>query len=230
MLAAGGLCGEGRFHTLRLGHFQRPVNLICGDMIESLPLIIAIPHGLGRLEEGEGAHYVRLGEGERILDAAVHMALSCQMDDAIHFLLPHKGEHGFEIADIRLHETVIGFLLYVLEIRQVTRIGKFIYIDNPVLGILVDEKPYYVTANETGAAGNDYSSMCHFLLKNAKSFKNKKKSAHYKSLTLIMRGADVEGMVKLMLCPASISTQGCQTRVRPALLWGGSADESRASG
>ena len=83
------------------------------------------------------------------------------MDNAVHVLLLHEFEHALKVADVHLHETVVGLVLDVLEVLQVARIGELVQVDDPVLGVLVHEQAHDVTADEAGAAGDD-KGFIHF--------------------------------------------------------------------
>ncbi len=88
------------------------------------------------------------------------MALRCKVDDAGHFLILHELVHLLEVADVRLHELVIRHVLYVLEGSEVSCVCKFVNVDDVVVRILVDEESYDVRADEAGAAGDDYRTVC----------------------------------------------------------------------
>ncbi len=88
------------------------------------------------------------------------MGLRRKVDDAVDLLFLHEFEDALKVADVHLHKPVVGLVLDVLQISQVTGIGQFVQVDDPVLRVLVDKQPYYVAANETGAAG-DYDGSFH---------------------------------------------------------------------
>ena len=83
------------------------------------------------------------------------MALGCQMNNACDMLLLHEGIDGIEVADIRAHKAVVGFVLYILEVSQIAGISELIHIDNAVVGVLVHEQTNNVTSDESGSAGDD---------------------------------------------------------------------------
>ena len=107
------------------------------------------------MQQAEGTHDVGTGKGEGVFDAAVDVALGCQVDDAVDVVLSHYLEHLIEVADIGAHEGVVGSLFYVFEIGQVAGIGQLVKVDDVVLGILVDEEAHYVRAYEAGSAGDE---------------------------------------------------------------------------
>ena len=60
-------------------------------MVEALAFVaLGFPAQAGGLQEAQGAQDVGLGKGERILDAAVYVALCGKVDDAVHFFKLHK--------------------------------------------------------------------------------------------------------------------------------------------
>ena len=155
MLPGRCLGGEGRLDALGMSQLQGSVNFIGGDMVESLALEVAFPAGLCGLEEGEGSHHVGLCKGERVLDGAVHVAFGGEVDDAVDLLFAHQCEDAVEVADVHLDEAVVGLVFDVLEVGEVAGIGKFIDVDNPVLGIFLDKQADDVASDEACASGND---------------------------------------------------------------------------
>ena len=146
-------------------HLQGPVHLIGGNMVETLSLIFlgkALPIYLGSLQKAEGTHNVGAGECERILDAPVDVGFGGKVDDSVDLLLLHKGQHGLEIAYVRFNETVVGLLLYILEIRKVTCIGQLVDVDYLIFRILVHEQAHDVAADESSSSGNNYSLVVHY--------------------------------------------------------------------
>ena len=135
-------------------------------MVEALALILLgqrLPVELGGLQQAQRAHHVGAGEGERVLDRAIHMALGCQVDDAIHLLLLHQLVERLEVADVHLHEFVVGLVLHVLEVGEVAGVGELVEVDDVVVGVLVDKEADHVRADEACAAGDYYRSCWHVL-------------------------------------------------------------------
>ena len=81
---------------------------------------------LGCLKERKSAHHIGTGKGEWILDGAVHMALGSQMDDAVHLLLLHQFIKGFKDADVHLYKLVVGLILNVFKIGEVSCVCEFV--------------------------------------------------------------------------------------------------------
>ena len=83
------------------------------------------------------------------------MTFGCQMDNAGNMFFLHESIDSVEVADIRTHKAIVGFVLNVLEVGKITCIGKLIHIDDAVLGVLVHEETYHMTSDKSGAAGDD---------------------------------------------------------------------------
>ena len=165
------LRGERRLYSLGLGQLQRAVNLVGGDVVEALALVAlgqALPIFLRRLQQGQRAYHVGMGEREGVLYRAVDVALRRQVDDAVHVILRHQRLHRPVIADVGLHEGVVLLVLHVLQVRQVAGVGQLIQVDDVVLGVLVHEKAYHVASDEARAARyDDVSLVFHDLSKYA---------------------------------------------------------------
>ena len=158
------LCGERWFKAFGMSHFESPVNFIRGDVVETFSLVLfrqAFPIEFCRLKHAEGPHHVRTGESERVLYAAVHMALGCKMDHSVNLFFLHQGVNRIEIADVRLYEAIIGSVLDILEICQIAGISQFVDIDNPAVRIFVHEKTHDMASDETCAASDDYCLVIH---------------------------------------------------------------------
>ena len=162
VLGAGCRGGERRLDAVGMGQFEGSVDLVGRDVIEALALVLlgkALPIEFRGLEQRERAHHVGLCENEGVLDATVHMALSCQVDDAIDLFLLHQAVEGVEIADVHLHELIVGLLLDVLQVGQIAGVGEFVEVDDVVVGILVHEMAHHVAPDKACAAGNYYIAL-----------------------------------------------------------------------
>ena len=140
MRAAGGLGGERGLNAFRMRHLQGSIHLIRGDVIEAFALIFlreALPIGLGGLKQAQRTHHIGLRKSERILDGAVHMAFGREVNDTVHLFFLHQFENTVKVADVHLHEPVVGLVLNILEIGQISSIRKFIQINNLILRILI---------------------------------------------------------------------------------------------
>ena len=143
MLRTGGSRGERRFDTLRVCQLQCAIHLIGRDMVEALALILLrqrLPVEFCSLQQTQSTHHVSLGKGKRVLDTSVHMTLCCQVDNAVHLLVLHQLIEGVEVADVHLHEFVVGFVFDVLQVCEVSRIRQFVEVNDVILGILVHEQ------------------------------------------------------------------------------------------
>ena len=92
VLAGRGGRGEGRLDPFGMAQLEGAIHLVGRDVIETLALIFLrqrFPIEFRRLQQAQRTHHVGTGEGEGILDGAVHMALGRQMDNAVHLMLLH---------------------------------------------------------------------------------------------------------------------------------------------
>lgn len=151
---AAGFGAERRFHAFRCSYFQSPINFVRGDVIEPVPCgnVVLLPFDSGGLQERKRPHHVGLCKGERILDAAVHVAFRGQVDDAVHVILLHHATHAIEVADVHSDEAVVGAVLYVLEIGQVAGVSEFVKVDDVVFGVFVDKEAHHVRSDESRAS------------------------------------------------------------------------------
>ena len=65
------------------------------------------------------------------------MAFGGKMYDAIDLVIDHKFIHCVKVAYITLEKRVVGFILNIFEIGQITGICEFIHVYDVVLGIFV---------------------------------------------------------------------------------------------
>ena len=174
VLPAGRLGGEWRIDAFGAGHLQRTVHLVGGDVVEAAgnrrslgfardDKMSRFPRNLRGLQQGERPHHVGLREGKRVADGTVDVALGGEVDDAVDLLVLHQLQHPFEIADVHLHEAVVRPVLDVFQVREIPRVGELVEVDDPVIGIFVDEQPDYMAADEPGAAGDDDGTFWHGL-------------------------------------------------------------------
>ena len=160
--ARTGLGGEGRFDTFGMVHFECAIYLVGGYVVETLALIPfgqGLPIEFGGLEQGERTHHVGAGEREGVLDGAVHVALGCQVDDAVHVFVLHQLIEGIKVADVHLDETIVGTVLNIFEVGKVARVGQFVEVDNLVFGVLVDKQADNVATDKSGTASDDNGSF-----------------------------------------------------------------------
>ena len=143
--------------AFRVVHLQGTVDFVGRDVVEALALVLfrqRFPVKLRGLEQAERAHHVRLREGERVLDGAVHMAFCRQVNDAVDQFVLHELVERIEVADVHLHELVVRLALDVLEVREVARVGELVEVDNLVIRVLVHEQAHHVATNKACTAGN----------------------------------------------------------------------------
>ena len=74
-------------------------------------------------------------------------------------VLLHQFANLLEIADVRLDKRIVRLIFDVFQVCQVSGVGQFVEVDDPVIRVFVDKQPYDVRTNETGTAGNDNISF-----------------------------------------------------------------------
>ena len=82
-------------------------------------------------------------------------------DDAVNTVFPDDAAHLVKVGDICLDEGIVRFILDILEVGKVTGIRQLVEVDDMIVGIFVDEKAYYMTADKTGTAGDEYVAFHH---------------------------------------------------------------------
>lgn len=83
------------------------------------------------------------------------MAFGSEVDDAVHVFFLHQSQHSLKVADVHLHEAVVGLVLDVFEVSQIACVGEFVEVDNPVFGVLVHKQTYHMATDKTGTSGDD---------------------------------------------------------------------------
>ena len=132
------------------------VHLVGGNVVKEFPLESAVPCLFCRLKQGQSAEDVGLGKGERVFDAPVHVALCCQVDDAVDSVLPENRLHAGVVADVCPLENVVGRVLHVLQVGKVAGISQLIEVHNPVIRVFLYKQAYDVRADKAGTACDEY--------------------------------------------------------------------------
>jgi len=109
-----------------------------------------------RFDKRERAHVVGLHEGAGALDGVVHMALGREVDDATDVVLSEQALDELLVADIALHEGVVGHTFTLSYVGEVAGVGELIEVDDMIFRILFAEVRNKVRAYESGTAGNEY--------------------------------------------------------------------------
>ena len=137
---------------------ESAIDLVGTDMIEAFALEFfgaRLPIEFSSLQHRECTHHIGTCEGKRVLDRAVDMAFGSEMDNTIDVSLRHQSENSVEVAHIGFDERIVRLILDVLKVSEVAGIGKFIDVDDVIIGILIDKKSNDMGADETGTASND---------------------------------------------------------------------------
>ena len=135
------------------------VHFIGGDVVKEFPLEGAVPCLFCRLKQGQSAEDVGLGKGERVFDAPVHVALCCQVDNAVDGVLPENRLHAGVVADVCPLENVVGRVLHVLQVGEVAGISQLVEVHNPVVRVFLYKQAHDVRADEAGTACDKYSPL-----------------------------------------------------------------------
>ena len=166
MFAARRLGGEGRCNSLRVSHLQRAVNLVSRNVVKPLALEFLrqrLPIQFCSLQQRQSTHHVGLGEGERVFDGAVNVALSGEVDDAVDLLVLHQLVERIKVADVHPDKLVVGLVLNVFEVGEIARIRQLIEVDDVVLGVLVHKQAHYVASNKACTTSN-YNCTFHIAI------------------------------------------------------------------
>ena len=158
VLAGASRRGERGRDAFGMVHLEGAINFVGRDVVEALALVFfrqGFPVEFRGLQQAQSAHHVRLREGERVLDGAVHVTFGSQMDDTVYMLVLHELVERVEVANVHLHELVVRLAFDVLQVREVARIRKLVEVDNLVFGILVHEKANHVAPDKACTTGND---------------------------------------------------------------------------
>ena len=153
------LCILGKQLVIKI---QRPVDLIGRDVVEAFARILlgqGLPIAFSSLQKRQRAHDIRAGKSKGILNRTIDMALGCQVNHTVDLHLLHQGIDPLKIADIGLHEAVVRFVFDIAEILQITRIGQYIEIHDPIIGVLAHHKAHHMGADKPGTARNEYVTL-----------------------------------------------------------------------
>ena len=138
------------------------VHLIGGNMKEFLALLESairqLPGVLCSVQHVQCSENVCLNKNVRILDAAVHMALSCEMNNAVYIVLLEDLDHLLSVADIGFDKGIILFIFDILQILQIARVGQAVHVDNADgVAIFLEHIMDIVRPDKAGATGNQIS-------------------------------------------------------------------------
>jgi len=69
--------------------------------------------------------------------------------------------HLVVVANIRPHEPIIGLVLNIAQICQITGISQFIEINDTVVRILVHQQPHHMRTDKTRTSGHQQIPFSH---------------------------------------------------------------------
>jgi len=107
------------------------------------------------LEQIERALHVGANKLSGIVDGAIDMTLSGEMNDGARLVSRKQLRNNIGIADISAHEDVARVAGKALKVTNISRVSQFVEIDNL---ILLGAQPfeYKIRSNESGAARYEY--------------------------------------------------------------------------
>ena len=85
------------------------------------------------IQQSGGSHYVGSRKTCRVLDGAVHMALRRKVYDNIRLLRLKQVKYKLPVRNIPADKLVIGGVLHLRQVLQVSRIGQKIQVDDLML-------------------------------------------------------------------------------------------------
>src|SRR5574344_2638128 len=77
------------------------------------------------------------------------MTLCRQVNDTVNLLILHELVESIKIADVHLHKLVVGLILYILKVCQVSSISKLVKIDDFIRWILVDKQANHMATDKS---------------------------------------------------------------------------------
>jgi hypothetical protein len=96
-----------------------------------------------------------VNEIERIVDAAVHMRFSCEIDNRIELMLRHERIHLIGICDIGFEKFVVFamFFDHAIQIGEVARVSEHIDVGHVRGLVMLQNIPNKVAPDESTATG-----------------------------------------------------------------------------
>ena len=142
---------------------QGAIHLIRGYMQELLPLFKAavrkLPCRSGTVQHHSRTQYIGLHKDLRVTDASVHMALRRKMHHPVNLIFLKNAGNRFLVADVRLYKGIIGPVLDIFQILQISRIGQQIHIDDTYLiAVFTKHVMNIIGTDKAGASCHEISS------------------------------------------------------------------------
>src|SRR5690606_17467228 len=161
---AGGVGGIGRVRRV-LGErgiigLQGTVDLVSGNVMEVMRFscLLIEPALFGGFQKGVSTHYICIDEGIRAGNGAIDVAFSSKMHNGVDIVLLDQFLDQGLIADVASDEVKALTVPDILEVPGVAGIGEGVQSDDPVLRILAQPEMGKVRTNESGSAGDQYTS------------------------------------------------------------------------
>ena len=108
------------------------------------------------IEQRARSHYIRVNEVLRIIDAAIDMRFSGEIDHRIKRMLGHERIHLIGIGDIGFEKfvTLTMFLRYTVEIGEIAGVGEDINICDRGRLVMLQNVANKVAPDESTATGD----------------------------------------------------------------------------
>lgn len=132
---------------LRIHPWKLSVDFVRRDLDEA-----GYTSGLSGIEKHPCPYDIRLNEGGRSQNGAIHMALRSQVQDGIHPLQELLDQRA--IAYVPVHEGVPGVALHLHQIGKVPGVGEEIQVDDLHIRPLLEEEANQVGADKSGPPGD----------------------------------------------------------------------------
>ena len=109
----------------------------------------------GAIQEHAGANDICMNEIQRIVDAAVHVRFSREIDDPIELMLGHQRVHLIGVRDIGF-EKLVAFAMFfdhAIQIGEVARVSEDIHVGHVRGLVMLQNIPNKVAPDESAATG-----------------------------------------------------------------------------
>ena len=109
----------------------------------------------GAIEQDAGADNVGMNEVERVVDAAVDVRFSGEIDDGVKLVLGHERVHLVGIRDIGFEKFVAFamFLDHAIQIGKIARVSEHIDVGHVRRLVMLQNIPNKVAPDESTATG-----------------------------------------------------------------------------
>src|SRR5690606_14190969 len=125
-----------------------------GDVVKPFTLIITLPKFFGGIQQVYRTDHISIDECIWIGNRTVDVRFRSQMNNPIRPIPRKNLPNNSPITDISFYKRVIGTLINIDEILQITCICQRIQVDNLVLRIFEDKEPDNVRTDKPRPASD----------------------------------------------------------------------------